>query len=105
MSEPRHKDLVDRDRGQKAKALLENELLKEAFDVLEAEYIEAWKTNGVSMTPADAKIPTRLDAAGRDRLWQAYQIIGKVRGHLERVVTDGKSAERFIAESMRKDEP
>lgn len=102
MADPKPEDLIDKDRGLRAEVLLSNELLREAFDTLESTYIEAWKSNGASMTPQDARMPTRLDAAGRDRLWQAYQVIGKVRAHLEQIVRDGETAAAFIASDLQK---
>ena len=85
MPDDEHKLLLARDRGQKADALLENALLKEAFATLEADYIDAWKSNERSMGPE-----------GRERLWNAVQIIGKVRMHLRQVATDGHTAARFL---------
>ena len=85
MPDDEHKLLIARDRGQKAQALLDNLLLKEAFETLEADYITAWKSNERSMGPE-----------GRERLWNAVQIVGKVRAHLEKVATDGHTAARFL---------
>ena len=45
-----------------------------------------WKT-----TPA-------RDTEGREKLWQAVQIVGKVKSHLEAVAANGRLAERQIAE-------
>jgi hypothetical protein len=78
------------DRGQRAKTLLENELLQEAFRKLEDDYTAAWKT-----WPA-------ADTAGRERLWQAVNVLGKVRDHLGRVVADGKLAERELSDLVHK---
>jgi hypothetical protein len=57
-----------------------------AFDTLKATYHEAWEASG----PRDDE--------GRRNLWQAVQIVGKVRSHLETIVANGKLAERQIAE-------
>ena len=51
------------ERGARARALLENELLRDAFRTLEDDYTAAWKT-----WPA-------ADAAGRERLWQAVNVL------------------------------
>jgi len=67
-------------------SLLENEHVAGAFDTLEAAYIAAWK------------IAAPRDAEGREKLWQAVQIVGKVRSHLVAIVSNGKLAERQIAE-------
>jgi hypothetical protein len=73
-------------RGARAEALIKNELLQEAFNKLEDDYVAAWKT-----WPA-------ADAAGRERLWQAVNVLGKVKDHLARVVADGKLAQRQLSE-------
>jgi hypothetical protein len=67
-------------------SLLENEHLAGAFDTLEAAYIEAWK------------VAAPRDTEGREKLWQAVQIVGKVKSHLQTIVTNGRLAERQIAE-------
>jgi hypothetical protein len=67
-------------------ALLENEHVEDAFAELEASYIAAWK-----VTPA-------RDAEGREKLWQAVQIVGKVKSHLQAIAANGRLAERQIAE-------
>ena len=76
-------------RGARAEALLQNELLQEAFSRLEQDYIEAWRIS-----------PAR-DTDGRERLWQAVNIVGKVRDHLVKVVNDGKLAQRHLHELAR----
>jgi len=73
-------------RGARASALLADELLVEAFSRLEAEYIAAWR-----ITPA-------RDTDARERLWQAVNIVGKVREHIARVAADGKLAQRQLDE-------
>ena len=79
------------ERGQRAKTLLENELLQEAFKTLEDDYTAAWKT-----WPA-------ADTAGRERLWQAVNVLGKVREHLARIVADGKLAQRELSDLVHKE--
>jgi hypothetical protein len=73
-------------RGAQAKALLDNELLAEAFARLDADYIAAWRATPVRDTDA------------RERLWQATQIVGKVRDHLTAVLNNGKLAQRQLDE-------
>ena len=65
----------------KASALLDNELLKEAFTSLEADYMKAWRNT--MLTDQDA----------RERLWQAVHLLNKVQDHLKKVVVDGKIAQ------------
>ena len=67
-------------RGKRAEQLLNDDLLKEAFAQLRAEYIKGWEETGARDTDA------------RERLWQALQIIGKVHTHLTSVLSNGKLA-------------
>ena len=77
-------------RAARAQALLENELLQEAFKALEDDYVAAWKTWAAA------------DTAGRERLWQAVNVLGKVRDHLARVVADGRLAQRELSDLVHK---
>jgi hypothetical protein len=81
------------ERGARAEALLQNELLQEAFAALERDYVEAWK-----LTPA-------RDTDGRERLWQAINVVGKVRDHMVKVVNDGKLSQRHLSELARRIRP
>jgi hypothetical protein len=71
----------DINRAAQAQALLDNDLIKEAFATLEADYIAAWRETSARDTDA------------RERLWQALQLVGKVRGHLAGVVAGGRFAQ------------
>jgi hypothetical protein len=71
-------------RGARAEALLENELLQEAFLRLEERYVEEWR------------VCQFRDTDARERLWQAVNILGKVKDHLAKIVRDGKLAQREI---------
>ncbi len=73
-------------RGARAQELLRSELLQEVFAKLDAEYIAAWRR-----TPA-------RDTDARERLWQATQIVGKVKDHLAVIANDGKLAQRELDE-------
>lgn len=67
-------------RAGKAEALRNDDMLNEAFATLEQSYIAAWRS-----------LPSR-DVDGRERLWVAVNILGKVREHLLTVVGGGKMA-------------
>jgi hypothetical protein len=84
-------DKLQRDvvRGARAAELMKNELLVEAFARLEADYLEAWKIS-----------PAR-DTDGRERLWQAVNVVGKVRDHLGKVAAAGRLAQQQI-DNLRK---
>jgi hypothetical protein len=72
------------ERGARAQRLLEDELLAEAFATLDGEYTKAWRATAARDTDA------------RERLWQAVQIVAKVRDHLTSVVNGGKLARREL---------
>jgi hypothetical protein len=71
-------------RAARAKLLLEDELLADAFDMLDREYVKAWRESHARDTDA------------RERLWQAVQIVAKVRSHLSSAVSNGKIAQREL---------
>ncbi len=73
------------ERAARADVLLRDELLAEAFATLERDYVKAWRETAARDTDA------------RERLWQAVQIVAKVRDHLTSVVNNGKLAERELA--------
>jgi hypothetical protein len=75
---------ADLARRARAEALLENELLREAFLRLEERYVEEWR------------VCQFRDTDARERLWQAVNILGKVKDHLAKIVRDGKLAQREI---------
>lgn len=79
-----HKLIRDKGRGQRAKSLLENEMMVEAFKALEADYIKAWAGTDPSQ------------AAARENYYRAVQILGDVRRHLLKVATNGTLAEREL---------
>jgi hypothetical protein len=76
-------------RGVRVEQLLDNELLAEAFTALEASYISAWRATGID------------DTTGREKLFLAINIVGKVRDHLGAVVANGKLAEAELKELAR----
>lgn len=76
----------DASRGVRAKSLLENEMLKEAFETLEQNYIKAWRNTSIE------------DAPAREKLFLAINIVGKVQQHLLSAINDGKLAETELRE-------
>lgn len=73
-------------RAVRAKALLDDEILSEAFAALEMSYVAAWRATTVD------------DAAGREKLFLAINIVGKVRDHLAGVVANGQLARAELKE-------
>ena len=72
------------DRGAKSAALLRNELLVEAFETLETEYTDAWK----SSAPQSADV--------RERIYMLTTALQALRQHLISVVETGRLAERQL---------
>lgn len=67
-------------RGVQAKLLLDNSLLTEAFTSLEDEYITAL-------------FSTKFDERdAREKLYLAFNVVGKVRDHLTMMVQNGHVA-------------
>ena len=75
---------ADLARRARAEELLGNELLQEAFAALEARYVEEWRMTQFRDTDA------------RERLWQAVNVLRKVKDHLSRILADGRLAQREI---------
>lgn len=67
-------------RAVRAQSLLDNELLLEAFSGLEDAYTKAWRATTIE------------DVSGREKLFLAINIVGKVRDHLNAVVSNGTLA-------------
>ncbi len=74
----------DTARALQAQSLIDNELLKEAFDNLEASYIEAWRNSNLQ------------DQTAREILFHAINMVGKVKEDLRRTIANGKLAEAHL---------
>ena len=79
-------------RGARAQALLNDELLQEAFVKLEADYIKAWRESAPR------------DDGAREKLWLAVNIVGKVREHLVIAMTGGNLAQREINDLVAREQ-
>jgi hypothetical protein len=73
-------------KALRARELLDNELLAEAFARLEESYTLAWRATAID------------DVAGREKLFLAINIVGKVRDHLNAVIANGKLAQAELKE-------
>lgn len=67
-------------KAARAQSLLGNELLTEAFEALESAYMAAWRATTID------------DVSGREKLFLAINVVGKVQNHLTSVVNNGKLA-------------
>lgn len=75
----------DATRGARMHAILEDDLVKDAFIKLELEYTNAWKNR----TGPD-------DIEGRERIWHHVQALSNLRSHLMSVVSNGRLAQAEI---------
>lgn len=73
-------------KAVRASDLLANDLLTEAFKGLEDSYTAAWRAATID------------DVSGREKLFLAINIVGKVRDHLSKIVTNGKLAQAELTE-------
>lgn len=88
-----HKLIRDQGRALGAQSLLDNDLLAEGFKGLEEAYTAAWRSTTID------------DVAGREKLFLAINIVGKVRDHLILIVSNGKLAAtelRILAETAER---
>jgi hypothetical protein len=76
-------------KALQAQELLNNELLTEAFKTLEDDYASAWRSTMID------------DVQGREKLFLAINIVGKVRDHLNAAVANGRLAQAELAELAR----
>lgn len=81
-----HKLLRDNSAALAASSLLENETLQAAFTGLEEAYTLAWRNTRID------------DVTGREKLFLAINVVGKVRQHLLNIVNDGKLAAAQLRE-------
>lgn len=84
-----NKLICDSGKGIRARQLLEDEMLIEAFKVLEEAYMHGWRNTLAG------------DTAAREKLFLAVNIVGKVRDHLTVAVTNGKLAQVELEEIAR----
>jgi hypothetical protein len=71
---------VKRARATHAQQLLEDPMLKEAFERVESVYMQAWRNSD----------PFASDT--RERSWVAVQLLGDLKNSLIAVVRDGEAA-------------
>ena len=76
-------------QANKAKQLFENPLLKESFDKLKKLYANSLFNTGAKETEA------------REKLWLAYNVVGKVEQNLLEMIDTGKLANKQL-EDFRK---
>ena len=71
-------------RANEARQLLNNSLLKESLDQLKELYNQGLLNTGAK------------EVETREKLWQAYQIVGKVEQHIKEIIDTGKLATKQL---------
>ena len=74
-------------RSNEAKQILESKLFQESIEALKKIYSEAL------LEKTGAK-----ESDTREKLWIAYNVVGKVEQHLQTVIETGKLAEKQLEE-------
>ena len=74
-------------RASQAKQILQNKLFQESFKTLKKVYSEAL----LDRTAVH-------DSSAREKLWLAYQVLGKVEQHFKEILDTGKLAEKQLAD-------
>ena len=69
--------MTDEQRVSRAKNLLSDPLLNEAFDVLRKDLMNRWDSSG----------STELEA--RESIWLAMRLLDKLHGHIKSIVETG----------------
>lgn len=77
------------ERASRAERLQADDILTEAFKTLEDGYIAAWRATTID------------DVSGREKLFLAINVIGKVKDHLTAVISNGKLAAAELEELRR----
>jgi len=77
-------------RGENAKRLLEDPILREALDKIKANAFEVWKT-----TPWDAK-----DA--REELYRQAVAVEKLENELRKIIDGGKKAKSMLDKILQR---
>ena len=71
-------------QSNKARQLLDNPLFKEALDELKKLYAESLFNTGAK------------EQETREKLWLAYNVVGKVEQHIKEILDTGKLAKKQL---------
>ena len=80
--------MTDLRREEHARRLLEDVLLKEAFDTLKEDLMNRWSHSGTT------------DSEARESIWLAIRLLEKIDGHIRSIVETG-----HMAKIMEKQHP
>lgn len=85
----RHREI---DRGNRATAILDNELFQEAIQSLRDTYKNAWEQSSMK------------DSDSRERVWALLRGLNDMEQHFKSLVTTGEMSKKQVAEILEKDE-
>ena len=83
----------DVSRAGRARDLIESELLQEAFAELEKSYVTKWRLTHID------------DDKGREKLFLAINVVGKVKDHLQAIMSNGTLAKRALDDMIARPKP
>ena len=73
-------DFLDDERARHANNLLQNDLFKEAFEVLKEDLMGRWSHSGSTESEA------------RESIWLAMRLLDRLESHFKSIVETGKMA-------------
>ena len=74
----------ERERGSRAKAILNDPLFVESIEALRVMYFDAWRNSNAA------------DSSEREHLFALFNAIDEFEGHLSSVLKTGQMAERQL---------
>ena len=80
--------MTPEERERRANSLINDPLLKEAFDVLKEDLMNRWNHSGST------------DLQARESIWLAMRLLDRIHGHINSIVETG-----HMAEMMEKQHP
>ena len=73
-------DFLDDERARHANNILQNDLFKEAFEVLKEDLMGRWSHSGSTESEA------------RESIWLAMRLLDRLEGHFKSIVETGQMA-------------
>jgi phosphomevalonate kinase len=80
--------MTPEERERRAQSLIDDPLLKEAFDVLKEDLMNRWNHSGST------------DLEARESIWLAMRLLDRIHGHINSIIESG-----HMAKMMEKQHP
>ena len=80
--------MTPEERERRANSLINDPLLKEAFDVLKEDLMNRWNHSGST------------DLEARESIWLAMRLLDRIHGHINSIIESG-----HMAKMMEKQHP